>query len=188
MSKDLMKLIITMVAITLAQSKPYVPVLNGVEMEYACTDVPGGVTRPRAIYNSVYYIDREGGLCCPLNAGYCEYTREQMIQKCASLGYGVNDGPEEPCAHCYTCARNIGESCYGPQGIQGLCNTKDGLECDGHEDNENKTGVCVSKNPVLKKIGENCGGRLDSIGVCEDGLVCTEVNEGKHRVCVMGGT
>lgn len=138
-----------------------------------------GSSRPMAIYNSMYYLDDEGKLCCPLNADYC-ISEERVRAHCKSLGHGVT---YEPCVHCLTCAKNRGESCKGIENIYGHCN--DGLKCIGHEDDENKTGVCAPIDGPPRQLGEECGGRLNNLGVCDAGLDCTEIRG--RSVCVMGG-
>lgn len=155
--------------------------INRAITEYDCKALQG-VSRPIMIYNSRYCLDSDGTLCCPLNTNYC-ISKERVREECAAQGRGIN---YEPCFQCFTCAKNIGESCYGIEGIHGLC--REGLECVGWDKDADKIGACaVSGDYPPRQLGEDCGGRFNSLGACASGLVCAEVQEGSNRVCVMGG-
>lgn len=178
-SKMLAKFALLVALCTIGRCLPVNRAVNTV-MEFDCKTLD--VSRPIAIYNSMYYLDNGGTLCCPLNSQYC-ISEQRVMEECAAQGRGIN---YEPCGHCFTCAKNIGEGCYGIEGIHGLC--REGLECVGREEDEDKIGACaISGDSPLRQLGEDCGGRFDSLGDCASGLVCTEVMEGSNRVCVMGG-
>lgn len=156
--------------------------------EIDCEDLPGH--RPFPIYNSKYKLLANGSLCCPLNV-YDEDGKPRCISEsrvrveCAAKGRGID---KDPCLQCDTCAKQIGESCYGPHGIYGSCDKAKGLVCIGIEKDENRIGVCTTDGgPALRSVGEECGGRFDSLGICRSGLVCQEVQEGKNWVCIMNG-
>ena len=177
-TETLAKIVLIFVLCTVAKS---VPLDRTPPTEFDCATEPGA-SRPVEIYNSMYYLDEDGNLCCPLNADYC-ISEERVNAECAKLGRGVK---HEPCFHCLTCAKNRGESCKGKENIYGLCD--EGLECIGHEDDENGVGVCVPEgDEPPRQLGEDCGGRLNSLGECDSGLDCTEVLWRSNNVCVMGG-
>ena len=141
-------------------------------------------SRPIEIYNSNYYLVFNNCLCCPLESDHC--LPERVVRReCARRNRKIVD---DPCFQCKTCGKLIGETCYGVQGTEGLC--EEGLKCIGNE-GENKTGVCTVDQedlPVVRgSAGEVCGGRLNSLGVCREGLECRQIMEGRPNVCVMAG-
>ena len=128
-----------------------------------------GGTVPIDIFNSRYQILPDGRLCCPLDIflengePYC-IPRDRVSEQCEKDSRGV---VFEPCVHCMTCAKVLGEQCKGPQYSHGICDS--GLKCAGTEQNENGIGVCIPVEGVQSSgSGEVCGGPLDSFGVCTD--------------------
>lgn len=138
-------------------------------------------SRPFDIQNSRYFLINNSRLCCPYEGGYCSFSDEEMAIRCAAEN---RTAVYEPCVHCKTCGKLIGETCQGVQNTHGLCG--EGLKCIGN-DGENKIGVCTTEEgpPTGRGAGEVCGGRLNSLGICGEGLECKEVITGRPNVCVM---
>ncbi len=94
--------------------------------------------QPVPVLNSKYSIV-DGNFCCPLNYAdsNCK-TEEEMKCLCP---HGMVD---EPCRHCQTCAKGLGEECGGTYGINGEC--MHGLRCSAdrkiYSDGGNVTGIC----------------------------------------------
>lgn len=181
LSKDLVKLALILSLCTIIMDCGQPEVID-------CESLPG--SRPIEIYNSWYWLLNNGSLCCPLNTynerrdDYC-ISESRAREECARRGRGID---KDPCLHCDTCTKLIGESCYGPQGTHGFCDKEMGLVCIGMETNKDFIGVCTTKGgPAQRNIGEDCGGRNDSLGICRSGLACQEVQKGRNRVCVMNG-
>lgn len=157
--------------------------------EIDCESV-SGATRPTHIYNSKYSLLADGNICCPSseynehNVHYC-IPNDRVVEICAAQERG---SVYEPCFHCLTCAKLIGEKCGGIQGIYGSCDRD--LECVDWEDGQEEPafGVCTANGSPVRAVGEVCGGDRDSLGRCVDGAVCTEVIEaGYYNVCVVEG-
>lgn len=181
-----LQLVVSAVALlslfTSAESKPVmVQMVN-------CEDLDGTVPIP--IFNSRYQILPNGSLCCPLDnylpngEPYC-ISKARAEEECAKTGQGLKP---EPCAHCWTCAKLLGETCAGPQLSHGHCS--DDLECFGTDQDQNGIGACTTKGgPRISAIGEKCGGRFGSLGTCTADLKCTEEDEDSvdGGVCIMEG-
>ena len=149
----------------------------------------GGIV-PIPIFNSQYRIRDGQHLCCPervhdivTDESYC-LSEDRVREFCSREGRGM---VYDPCYHCKTCAKKVGETCEGLQLIHGECNQ--GLECAGIEEDEDQIGVCipVSGPETREKVGMECGGRLDSLGVCASGLRCYKEEGSESGVCVMEG-
>ena len=109
---------------------------------------------------------------------------EHVEEHCRVKGRGVE---YEPCFYCKTCAKLAGETCRGNQLIHGHCDKDKDLECIG-DNNRSEPGVCIKKGgPPIKNVGEECGGRLDSLGMCKEGSKCTELNATEISVCIRNG-
>lgn len=190
LSKTLMKFALVLALWTIVRGTPVKRRMTQID----CGSVEGAY-RPIAIYNSRYYLLKDDlplvhdSLCCPLhefdpetNEHYC-IDKERIREECAAQGRGI---AYEPCFHCFTCAKLLGEQCRGEMGIHGIC--AEGMKCFGWKDDVNEIGACKQRGVTPRKqVGEVCGGRFDSLGACEDGLNCTEVQKGSNRVCVMKG-
>jgi len=147
--------------------------------EHNCSAIEGA-TQPVDIYNSDYWLLPDNSFCCPLYPYHC-IPEEDVEAYCADEGKKITD---EPCFHCKTCAKRLGEICGGVHKINGTCEEE--LECFGGENGS--TGVCMQKGgPPSRDAGEMCGGLLNSLGVCNEDSVCTEVERRDHNVCVMEG-
>lgn len=142
-------------------------------------------TQPIKICNSPYTRLPNGSLCCPTfpfdpitNEPIC-INESRVEEHCKQLGRSV---VKEPCRYCKICGKLRGETCRGPQNLHGHCSK--GLECIGVGKYDTEVGVCRDiGGPVTKPVGEVCGGRNDSLGVCEDGAKCTKI-EDEVSVCV----
>ena len=96
-------------------------------------------TRPIYVYNSAYTILPDGGFCCPEYHFQSNCISEEEVRRVCPHGIVY-----EPCAHCRTCAKGIGETCGGTHALQGICERAT-LECTvGTFPDENVTGVCVT--------------------------------------------
>ena len=96
----------------------------------------------------------------------------------------------EPCFHCKTCAKLIGETCLGRHYIHGRC--ANGLVCIQKNGTDLQTseeiGACSTPGSrPMRKPAERCGGTFDSIGICESESSCVEDDEMIEGVCVKQG-
>lgn len=98
--------------------------------------------QPEPILNSKYTVTAEGGLCCPLHEEDSNCLSEEQI-KCR-CPHGL---VHEPCRHCLTCGKGLGELCGGAYGKYGECGTD--LECTADKllffDGVDISGQCVKK-------------------------------------------
>lgn len=151
------------------------------------SDRCAGGTVPIPIFNSRYRILEDQHLCCPERVydvvtaeSYC-LTEDRVREFCAREGRGM---VYEPCYHCRTCAKKVGETCGGLELIHGECDQ--GLLCAGIEENEERIGMCIPvSGPETKEVGMECGGRLDSLGVCASELWCSKEEGSESGVCGM---
>ena len=165
--------------VTQSKSLPSVTVLN-------CSALGG--YRPIEILNSRYQILQNGTLCCPLDR-YDSNGQDRCIPKEEIEDVCGEKGLEyEPCFHCFTCAKVLGESCKGLQFTHGLCRSKD-LECIGTDIDEAGVGACTTKGgpPQNKTSGERCGGKFDSLGICGTDYECIKNNNTNDGICTMKG-
>lgn len=146
-------------------------------------------TKPVDIINSKYTLLPNGTLCCPLErySQHRDYCTSKAVMKdiCGDRGIVY-----EPCFHCKTCAKSIGETCSGPQYTHGHCG-KD-LLCIGEGGtnlvNEDMVGACTnSGGRPTKQPGQICGGRFDSVGVCEPESTCVKEDHKVLGECVKHG-
>ncbi len=117
-----------------------------------CLTVAAGASMPRCdftqgiqpvkVINSKYSIEN-GTFCCPETSkiSNCTYSPEEMNCVCP---HGIVD---DPCLHCKTCGKTLGEVCGGAFGTLGLC--VEGYVCTADStkflDGANITGICKHK-------------------------------------------
>ncbi len=96
--------------------------------------------QPVPIINSQYTLVN-GEFCCPLHSE-CMRTEREMECLCP---HGLVD---DPCRHCKTCGKTLGEECGGRFGIRGECVDEYVCSAKSKEflDGANITGICVHKS------------------------------------------
>ncbi len=101
--------------------------------------------QPVPVLNS-YYSFVDGNFCCPLNYADSKCKPEKEMNCLCPHGL-----VKEPCRHCLTCAKGLGEECGGTNGINGEC--MDGLDCSAdphlYLDGGNVTGICYDPGECM---------------------------------------
>ena len=143
---------------------------------------------PVPIVNSRYSILPNGDICCPEyrfdeNGDYC-ISDSDMADLCNGAGIVY-----EPCYHCKTCGKKIGERCHGTHYMHGHCGNnlvcigEDGADLEYSED----IGACTTPGgPPTNQPGMECGGDFNSLGFCEPESKCRKGNSTKG-VCIKNG-
>lgn len=161
-----LKTVIASIIITLVSSAP--------TEEIDCLARNGSI--PVEVFNSKYTILPNGLLCCPRYSG--DSNCQDVKDTC-----GERELVKEPCHHCKTCSKLLGEDCGGPHSIYGKCGSN--LVCS--RESNDLIGACVAAGgPSVQQVGQICGGRLDSLGICVEGSVCIK-NDKSDGICVMEG-
>lgn len=146
-----------------------------------CTAL-GGLRRVD-IVNSPYTVLPNDSLCCPRLASCKEKSVMREICRNREL-------VDEPCFQCKTCAKMIGETCSGPHGMYGECESP--LICIGSNGSTlpygEAIGACTTaKGRRIRNLGKKCGGRFDSIGLCVSDCTCRKDYNTDKGICVKCG-